>query len=126
MTSTESAREFVRSLTALTEKLAHHDIVVRRLNCDWSSFGSWIVEVASGAGEDKRGEAILAGAYDEPGPDVFRVTWDGRDRRLSMDSTATEAVTMLNKWRALDDENCDSHEAALVLAEEWLRERLQL
>jgi hypothetical protein len=54
----ERALAYVRSLAALTEQLAKHDIMVRRLHCDWSSFGSWIVEAASGDGESMRSLAI--------------------------------------------------------------------
>jgi len=122
--STDSARDFVRSLAALAETLADCDIVVRRLHCDWSVFGSWIVEASGGAAQEKVSEAIRRQAYDEPGPEVFCVTWDARDRRLLLESTPTGAISMSNQWRELEARQLDSHDAALVLAEEWLKTRL--
>jgi hypothetical protein len=123
--SVESSLKFVRSLAALAERLGKRDIVMNRLHCDWSVFGSWFVEVTSGDGEAKRSSAIQRHAYDEPGPEVFRVTWDARDRRLSFESTPTEVISMLNQWRELESQLCDSHEIALARAEEWLSDRLR-
>ena len=122
--SVESSLGFVRSLAALTERLAKHDIVVNRLHCDWSIFGSWFVEATSRDAEAKRSSAIHRQAYDDSGPVVLRVTWDARDRRLSLESTPTEVISMLNKWRELEARSCDTHEAALALTQEWLSERL--
>jgi hypothetical protein len=120
----EGALAYVRSLAALAEQLAKHDIVVRRLHCDWSSFGSWIVEAASGDGEAKRSLAIQRRAYSEPGAEVFRVTWDGKDHQVAMASTPTTVISMLNQWRVLEERACDSHDGALVLAHKWLSDRL--
>jgi hypothetical protein len=132
MNGIESAQAFVRSLANLAESLANREIVVRRLHCDWASFGSWIIEVSSGESEEKRTAALrrlvlfahgsaLGSPVDEPGPVVFRVTWDGRDKWLTLESTATEVMTMHNQWTLLDeDRDCGSHDAALALAGEWL------
>jgi len=120
----ERALAYVRSLAALAERLAKHDIVVRRLHCDWSSFGSWTVEASSGDGEAKRSSAIQRRAFSEPGAEVFRVIWDGKDYQLAMASTPTTVISMLNQWRELEVRSCDSHEGARVLAHEWLSDRL--
>jgi hypothetical protein len=120
----ERALAYVRSLAALAERLARHDIVVRRLHCDWSSFGSWTIEASSGGGEAKRSLAIQRRAFSEPGAEVFRVIWDGKDHHVAMASTPTTVISMLNQWRGLEARSCDSHEGALVLAYEWLTDRL--
>jgi hypothetical protein len=120
----ESALAYIRSLAALAERLAKHDIVVRRLHCDWSSFGSWTIEASSGDGEAKRSSAIQRRAFSEPGPEVFRLIWDGKDHQVAMASTPTTVVSMLNQWRGLEARSSDSHQGALVLAYEWLTDRL--
>jgi hypothetical protein len=120
----ERALAYVRSLAALAEHLAKRDIVVRRLHCDWSSFGSWVVEAASGDGEAARSLAIQRHAFSEPGAEVLRVTWDGKDHQVALASTPTTVISMLNRWRVLEERRCDSHEGALVLAQEWLTDRL--
>jgi hypothetical protein len=120
----EHALGFVRGFAVLAERLAGRDIVVRNLHCNWSAFGSWTVEASSGDGERKRSSAIRRHELNEPGPEVLRVTWDGRERQLSMDATPTGVSTMSNRWRHLDTHSCDSAEAALALAEEWLCSRL--
>src|SRR5262249_42872339 len=120
----DSALDFVRRLAALAERLAKRDIVVRRLDCDWSAFGCWIIEASSGDAETRRAAAIHRHAFNDPGPEVFRVEWEGRDGELYMTSTETEATVMLNQWRQLESRSCDSSEAAIALAEKWLSERL--
>ena len=120
----EKALAYVRSLTALAERLARQNIVVRRLHCDWAAFGSWTVEASSGDGEARRSSAIQRRAFSEPGADVFRVIWDGKDRQLDMASTPTTVISMLNQWRGIEARSCDSCEAAIVLAYEWLTDRL--
>jgi hypothetical protein len=122
--SVESSLGFIRSLAALAERLAKRDIVVQRLHCDWSIFGSWFVEATSAESEAKRSSAIQRHAADGPGPEVFRVTWDARDRRLSLESTPTGVSSMSNQWRELAVRSCDSHEVALAQTQEWLGEHL--
>lgn len=120
----EKALAYVRSLTAFAERLARQDIVVRRLHCDWAAFGSWTVEASNGNDEARSSSAIKRRAFSEPGAVVFRVIWDGKDRHLDMASTPTTVISMLNQWRGIEAQSCDSHEGALVLAYEWLTERL--
>jgi hypothetical protein len=120
----ERALDFVRSFAALAERLAKRNIVVCGLRCDWGAFGSWTVEASSGDAEAKRASAIHRHAFDEAGPEVFRASWDGKDRLLSMGSTPTKPGVMLNQWRYLEPQSCNSHEAALALAEKWLCDRL--
>ena len=118
------ALDFVRNFGALAERLAKRNVVVRRLHCDWSGFGSWTVDASRGDAEAKRSSAIHRHAFNEAGPEVCRVEWDGKDRQLYMGSTPTEASVMLNQWRHLEPQSCNSYEAALALAEEWLCDRL--
>jgi hypothetical protein len=118
------ALDFVRNLTALAERLAQRNIAVRRLHCDWSAFGSWTVDSSRGDAEAKRSSAVQSHAFSEAGPEVCRVEWDGKDRQLSMRSTPTQATVMMNQWRHLEAQSCDSNEAALALAEKWICDRL--
>ena len=97
---------------------------MRRLHCDWAAFGSWTIEASSGDGETKRRTAIQQRAFSAPAADVFCVSWDGKDRQLGMASTPTNAISMLNQWRELEARSCDSYEGAIVLAYEWLTDRL--
>jgi hypothetical protein len=120
----EKALAYVRSLAALAERLAKQDIVVRRLHCDWAAFGSWTVEASSGDDEAKRSSAIQRRAFSESGAEVFRVSWDGKDRQLDMASTPTTVISMLNQWRGIEARSCDSYEAAIILAYEWLTDRV--
>jgi hypothetical protein len=120
----EHALDFVRKFAALAERLAKRAIVVRSLHCDWSAFGSWTIEASGGDAETKRSAAIQRHAYAEAGPEVFRVIWDGKERELSIASTPTEVTVMLNQWRHLEARSCDSTDAALESAEEWLCDRL--
>jgi hypothetical protein len=105
------ALEFVRNFAELAERLAKRNIVVRRLRCDWSGFGSWTVEASSGDAESKRSSAIHRHAFNEAGPEVCRVIWDGEDRQLSMGSTPTQVSVMINQWRNLEPQSCNSSEA---------------
>ena len=120
----EHALNFVRSLAALGEQLAKRDIVVRRLDCNWSAFGSWTIEASSGDSEAKRSLAIRIQAFTAPGPDVLRVTWDGKEHQVKLASTPTTVISMLNRWRVLEGQRCDSHKAAVALAYNWLADRL--
>ena len=119
------ALDFVRTFAALAERLGSHNIVVRRLVCDYSGFGSWELEASNGDAEAERSAAIRRHAFNEAGPVVCRATWDGRDRLLSMASTPTGVSVMPNRWRSLESQSCESFEAGLALAEEWFRVHLK-
>jgi hypothetical protein len=54
----DSAAEFVRELARLAERLAALDLVVAQLQCDWSGFGSWRLDVQQGDAADRYGEAL--------------------------------------------------------------------
>jgi hypothetical protein len=123
-TPVELAIVYVRRFADLAERLAKQNIVVRKLDCDWQSFGSFIVDASDGEEEAKRALAVQRGAFAEPGPDVYRLSWDGKDRLLSAGSMRTTASTMIGPRRALDSRPCDSYEDAIRVAYEWLTDRL--
>ena len=118
------ALDFVRNFAALAERLATRNIVVRSLHCDWSAFGSWTLDASRGDAEAKRSAAIRRHAFNEAGPEVCRAMWDGKDRQLSMGSTPSQVSVMVNQWRYLEPQSCNSYEAALMLAEKWLCDHL--
>ncbi|MBS0380658.1 MAG: hypothetical protein JSS29_19420 [Proteobacteria bacterium] len=122
--STESALHFVRALAEVAERLASRSIVVRRLDCDWGSFGSWLIEASAGAAEVKRVAAIKSRRFQEAGPEVYRATWDGKDRQLLRAFTPTTVTVMLNQWHHLESESFQNSEAAIKLAEQWLSAQL--
>ena len=124
-TPASSALKYFHGFSALVERLAKGGVVLRRLSCDWSVFGSWTIEVSNNDDEAKRSAAIQRKEYDGPGPEVFRISWDGKDRELQMESTPTGVISMLNRWRSLDHRHCDSGEVALEVAEEWFYARLR-
>ena len=123
-TPVELAIAYVRRFADLAERLAKQNIVVRRLDCNWQAFGSFIVDASDGDEEAKRALAVQRGAFAEPGPDVYHLSWDGKDRLLSAGSMRTTASTMIGPMRALDGRPCDSYEDAISLTYEWLIERL--
>jgi hypothetical protein len=123
-TPAELAIVYVRRFADLAERLAKQNIVVRKLDCDWQSFGSFVVDASDGDEEAKRALAVQRKAFAEPGPDVYRLSWDGKDRLLSAGSMRTTASTMIDPRRALDSRPCDSYEDAIRVAYEWLTDRL--
>jgi len=123
-TPVELAIAYVRHFADLAERLAQQNIVVGKLDCNWQSFGSFTVDASDGDEEAKRALAVQRGASAEPGPDVYRLSWDGKDRLLSAGSMRTTASTMIGPRRALDSRLCDSFEDAIRVAYEWLTDRL--
>lgn len=123
-TPVELAIAYVCRFADLAERLAKQNIVVRKLDCDWQSFGSFTVDASDGDEEAKRALAVQRGAFAEPRPDVYRLSWDGKERHLSAGSMRTTASTMIGPRRALDSRPCDSYEDAISVAYEWLTDRL--
>jgi hypothetical protein len=125
MRSSEHAIDFLRALTGLAERLAARDVVVGELRSHWSAFGSWELHATSGVQEERRADALRRGAYREPGPDVLRVTWDGRDRTLRVQLSPTTATAMLNKWESKVEQRLESFEQAIRFAEEYVARSLR-
>ena len=90
-----SAAQFNLAVSNLAQRLALHNLVVRTLRSEWGTFGSWILEVTTGAAEAQRETAIAKaqrdagiayGNWQVAGPQVTRVVWDGRERELCVSS----------------------------------------
>src|SRR5512132_887123 len=104
--------------------LAIRDVVVRSLSAEWSGFGSWSIEASKGESEDRRGAAIETGDYGAVGPDVVRVSWDGKDGILDVGLLHTTAISASGALDPLMSQSCDSRSDALRVAESLLLDRL--
>lgn len=116
----ESARAFGQSLMALAERLAARNYVVSSLHCDWGDFGSWSLEVQNGHAADVYREALLKQAFDVPGPDVVRFTWDGRDKLLTIQTAPTEPLSSAGPWKLAKIEEFADSKAAIHFTEKYL------
>lgn len=101
--ASQDAARFLRELYRVAERLALRDVVVRSFTADWSGFGSWSIEASKGESEDRRGAAIEAGDYGAVGPDVVRVSWDGKDRILGAGLLHTTAISARRSTRPVDE-----------------------
>jgi hypothetical protein len=123
--SAEAARRFVRRLSELADRLAERDAVLASLHCDWASFGSWTLEVQKGPAADTYGDALLREQWDTPGPDVLRVSWDGRDRLLTIERAPTPPLSSPGPWKREMDTAFEEPEVAMRFVEEhiarWVR-----
>ncbi|HKE86402.1 MAG TPA: hypothetical protein VKB50_21740 [Vicinamibacterales bacterium] len=120
--SSEDAAEFLEGLTSLAGRLSSRDLVVSRLHCDWASFGSWMLEAQRGAAADAYGDALLGKERDTWGPEVVRVMWDGREKRLAIATSPTPPLSAPTQWRTVTEEAFDDRVAALTFAEKFLAE----
>ena len=110
----------VRNLSELSQGLAAEGIVVASWHCEWSHLGSWVLEAQRGTAADAYGEALLAGQWDTPGPDVLRVAWDGREKYLTIDSATTPPLASPGPWSRQIEQAFDSSEAATRFVKEHL------
>jgi hypothetical protein len=122
--SSDNARDFVRRLAAFAERLAGRNVVVRRLVCDWSHMGSWILHASNGDAEELRAQAIRERNFRAPGPEVVRVTWDGRERILCVETSPSGVLSEMNKWERQVQRKVDLGVDAMSFAEEDLMTRL--
>ena len=118
--SSEDAARFVHGLTSLAERLSSRDLVVSRLHCDWASFGSWNLEVQQGTAADAYGDALLASKWDTPGPEVVRITCDGREKQLVLATSPTPPLSAPNQWRIVAEEAFRNQDEAIACAERFL------
>jgi hypothetical protein len=136
----ESAAEFNLTVSNLAQRLALHNLVVRTLRSEWGTFGSWILEVTTGAAEaqreaaiaecQKRDAAMIAEAQRDAGitywnwqfagPQVTQVVWDGRERELCISTTSTGLISRCDKWVEQERRQLESSDAALEFAEQYL------
>lgn len=122
--ASQDAARFLRDLYRVAERLALRDVVVRSFRAEWSAFGSWWIEASKGESEDRRGAAIDAGDYGAVGPDVVRVSWDGKERILDVGLLHTTAISVRGGVDPLMSQACDSRSDALRIAESLLLDRL--
>ena len=124
--ASEDSARFNRVLAQLSERLAAHDIVVGRLHADWSSFGSWELQVQRGAQAERYRQGLHG---PDParavGPEVFRCFWDGRDRYLMIETSPTRPLTAPNEWLEEHTKAFDTSEEAVQYLAEYLERRLQ-
>lgn len=122
--SAEEARSFIGRLFALADRVASRNGVVAALHCDWSSFGSWMLQVQKGDAADDYRKAQLGQNWDAHGPDVLRVSWDGRDSLLTIETAPTEPLSSPGPWKQHSDTVIDRPDSAIREAEEnilrWL------
>jgi hypothetical protein len=123
-TSSENALEFNRRLFGLAERMAAVNIVIARLHCDWSSFGSWDLQAQLGAEADRYAAALRNNSHDTAGPDVLSFSWDGRDKVLSVEKAPTPALSAPTPWRRLDDHHFASSDEAMLFVENYLMREL--
>jgi hypothetical protein len=108
----------------VAERLASKDVVVLRLTAHWSAFGSWVIEASQGDAEDDRRAAIRAGDYEAEGPEVVRVSWDGRDKILDAGLLHNTVLTGGGNPEPILSEPYSSAAEALEVAERLLLDRL--
>lgn len=118
--SAEDAATFVQTLALLAGRLSAGDLVVSRLHCDWASFGSWSLEVQRGPAADAYGAALLASKWDTPGPEVARITCDGREKHLVAATSPTPPLSAPNQWTIVVEEAFRSQDEAIARAEQFL------
>jgi hypothetical protein len=129
MRSAENARKVVQQFSDLAQKLADENVVLRSLEIS-GGFGSWMIEVEDGAATDAYISVLEAanGPKEWPprGPDVVRVSWDGRDRYLAVDLAATATLTSPGPWKRKLERTFEKPDDAFQFCQEhvvqWVRE----
>lgn len=125
-----NAADFVRLLAELTDRLAAKNIVVTSLHADWSSFGSWAIEAErdeeAARYSRKIWEEIRGGPVrDRQGPEVVRVSWDGREGVLSISVSRTPFLARPFEWTPEYSHRFDrTGPHVLQFAEDYLTRRL--
>lgn len=120
MTPSKDALHHLLQLTGLAERLSGLDLVIARLDCHWSSFGCWTLEVQRGLAAERYAAALGGRQWDSPGPAVMRVYWDGKDQVLSAEEGKTPPLSSPGKFRRVFDERMKDVNAARVAAEAFL------
>lgn len=118
--SAESAGRLIQELAGLASRLAEREVVVASLHCDWRGFGSWALEAQRGPAADAYGDALLAGQSGAPGPEVVRVSWDGREQRLTIEKARTAPLSSPGPWTRAREETLRDARAAIRFAEDYL------
>ena len=104
---------------ALAERKAARDLAVSSLRCEWAAIGSWSLEVQDGKAADAYGEALRKQAFDVPGPNVVRFTWDGREQNLTIQTAPTEPLSSPGPWKLAKTTRLPDSEAAVQFVERY-------
>lgn len=104
---------------ALADRMAARDLAVSSLRCEWGAFGSWSMEVQDGKAADAYGEALRKQAFDVPGPDVVRFTWDGREQNLTIHTAPTEPLSSPGPWKLAKNTRLSDSKAAVQFVERY-------
>ena len=120
-----SASNFNKSLVALTEVLAKHNIVVTRLHADWGIFGCWEIWAESGVERDTYDHTIMKGSeYPVPAPSILRFSWDGRDKCLAISSSRPKRNDSPSNWHHEPQVGLITINEAIAIVERVAKERL--
>jgi hypothetical protein len=119
--SVDSALAFHTMLFELVTRLARDGIVVSSLHCDWSSFGSWALEAQRGLEAEAYAHALLDQKWDSSGPEVFRVSWDGRERVVATSKASTPPLSSPGPWTSEPGSTFDDPESGMLFAEARLK-----
>lgn len=119
--SAQEAFQFIERLYGLASRLTERDIVVVALDCQWRSFGSWTLEVQKGPAADAYAKALLSKQWDTSGPEVRRVSWDGREGLLTIEAAPTPPLSSPGPWTRELDKAFHSRQEVLPFVEDYLR-----
>ena len=75
-----------------------------------------------GAAADAYGDALLGKKWDTWGPEVVRITWDGREKQLVVATSPTPPLSAPNQWQTVAEEAFDGRVVAMTFAEKFLAE----
>jgi hypothetical protein len=123
--ASDEAAKFNRTLAQLSESLAAGDIVVSKLHADWSSFGSWELQVQRGFEADRYREAARLDPGHAIPPDVFRCFWDGRDHYLMIETSPCRPLSAPNEWREEHAKGFDTSDEAVRYLQDYLKQRFE-
>src|SRR6476469_11268648 len=123
--ASDDAAKFNRTLAQLGESLAGCGIVVSRLHADWSSFGSWELQVQRGSEADQYHEAARLDPGHAIPPDVLRCFWDGRERYLMIETSPCRPLSAPNEWREEHAKGFDTSDKAVQYLQDYLKRRFQ-
>ena len=123
--ASENAAKFNRTLAQLCERLAACDIVVSRMHADWSSFGSWELQVQRGSEADRYHETARLDPGHAIPPDVLRCFWDGRDHYLMIETSPCRPLSAPNEWKEEHAKGFDTSDQAVQYFQGYLERRFQ-
>jgi hypothetical protein len=78
--------------------------------------------VQRGAAADAYSDALLAEHWDTAGPDVVRITCDGREQRLVVATAPTPPLSAPIEWVTVAEGVVGNQEEAIARAEQFLND----